>query len=245
MNIEKALQILSKDIEEIENILSGIEKFSLPDDLEMELAISKLKNLKENFDTLGHSLHKELESLTSLKAKSFSTPPEKVSSPSPVKEPPAPPGMEQPASPVPEKKEEPAPPSPEEKPSGKEEAPSVKKEDKKEKTVFLSDKLGKKQTFRNERLGQAHPKDVSSSIKSRPLSDLHKAIGLNEKFMFIRDLFGGDNKKYEETVRFINNSVSREEIEKFISKFNWDKKKESVREFMDLVERKLKSLTNG
>ena len=233
MNIERALQILSKDIEEIENILSGIEKSSLPEDIEMELAISKLKNLKENFDTLGHSLHKEMESLASSKADSISRSPEEVPPVSPAKEPPVPPVTEQPAPPVQEEKEAPVTPVPE------------KKEEKKEKTVFLSDKLGKKQSFRNESLGKEHPKDVSSSIKNRPLSDLHRAIGLNEKFMFIRDLFGGDNKKYEETVRFINNAVSREEVNKFISKFNWDKKKASVRQFLDLTERKLKSLKNG
>ncbi len=238
MNIERALEILSKDIEEIEEILSGIEKTSLPDDLEMALALSKLRNLRENFTTLGRTMKKNVE---------------QVSVPSP---PPHSSAREEPSREVPEinATEEVPPPAPEPpSASGESPAPSaaateekkVAGKTKKEKTVFLSDTFEHKQAFRNESLGKAHPKDVSSSIKNRPLSDLRRAIGLNEKFMFIRDLFGGDSKVYEETVHFINKATSPEEVNKVLARFKWDEKKEAVREFRELVERKLKSLNNG
>ncbi len=248
MNVERAFEILSKDIEEIEDILSGIEKSSLPDNLEMALAISKLRNLKENFSTLSHTLQKSIQQAVftapDREPAEIKTKPVVVEKENMLHE-------ETPADQKPVKEEVPspteAPPvaesTPEPDPVSKEK--TSPKQEKNEKTVFLSDTFEKKQAFRNEKLGKAHPRDVSSTIKNRPLSDLHRAIGLNEKFMFIRDLFDGDSKKYEETVQFINNAVSREQVDTFLARFRWDEKKEAVLEFRELVERKLKSLKNG
>jgi len=49
MKFKKALEILFKDIEEIENILSGLENSDPGDELLLNLALSKLENLKKNF----------------------------------------------------------------------------------------------------------------------------------------------------------------------------------------------------
>ena len=53
MNFKRTLQILSKDIEEIEKILEEIDISSPDGRMEMKLAISKLKNLRENFGLFG------------------------------------------------------------------------------------------------------------------------------------------------------------------------------------------------
>jgi len=244
MNVERAFEILSKDIEEIEDILSGIEKTSLPDDLEMALAVSKLRNLKENFSTLSHTLQKSIQQavFTASDGKPEETKTESVvvekenilqADQKAVKDEELPP------------REEPPVAEPTTKPVSVSEENKSPKQKKKGKTVFLSDTFEKKHSFRNENLGKAHPRDVSSTIKNRPLSDLQRAIGLNEKFMFIRDLFDGDSKKYEETVQFINKAVSREQVDTFLARFKWDEKKEAVHKFRELVERKLKSLKNG
>ena len=248
MNVERAFEILSKDIEEIEDILSGIQKSSLPDDLEMSLTISKLRNLKENFSTLSHTLQKSIQQALFTASDGE---PEKTKTKSAVVEK-ANILQEEPPADRKAVKDEELPPTeappvaePTTKPVSVSEEQTSPKQEKKEKPVFLSDTFDKKQAFRNESLGKAHPRDVSSTIKNRPLSDLHRAIGLNEKFMFIRDLFDGDSKKYEETVQFINKAVSREQVNTFLSRFQWDEKKEAVHEFRELVERKLKSLKNG
>ncbi|MFA7082887.1 MAG: hypothetical protein WC135_09785 [Bacteroidales bacterium] len=52
--------------------------------------------------------------------------------------------------------------------------------------------------------------DVSSRFKSNDL-DLRRAIGVNEKFMFINDLFSGNLREYTEFIQVLNSEKSLEE----------------------------------
>lgn len=76
-------------------------------------------------------------------------------------------------------------------------------------------------------------------MQSRPIHDLSKAIGLNDKFLFIRELFNGDKDKYHEAIQIINEMPSLEQAEAYINeRFNWDDELPEVKKFMDLVRRK-------
>lgn len=67
--------------------------------------------------------------------------------------------------------------------------------------------------------------DVSSRFKSNDL-DLRRAIGVNEKFMFINDLFSGNLREYTEFIQVLNSEKSLEEANIIIAKAkeanNWN-----------------------
>ena len=275
MNFKRTFQILSKDIEEIEKILGEIEISSPEGEMEKKLALSKLKNLQENFGLFG----------TLLEEVAVATPPppatdaEKRKNTAPGEKDPA--GREvsvtrEDTPPAPEAvhEEAPSPPVAEESSVEEEEKAEEKhvtaekipvseemhkemKADKpgekagtprpgKGKKVIFSDTLQPQHGYRNEQLARENTgDDLSSKLSKRAVSDLRKIINLNEKFMFIRDLFDGDKGRYEETIRFINKAASRREADEFLAGFKWDKKSEAAKRFHELVQRKLKSLRDG
>ena len=266
MNFKKTLQILSKDIEEIEKILDEIDISSPASRIEMRLAVSKLKNLRENFTLFGDLLEE-----------TPTTPPPPPAPPVPKEESVAPPPQahtpeEEKEEPVPapspekteqeeEKQEPPAeerqeaapvaaePPQepPQEEPADiPEKSKSTHKSEGQGKKVRLSDTLHASHEYRNEQLVREHSgEDLSSRLSRSAVTDLRKIINLNEKFMFIRDLFDGDKQRYEDTIRRINEATSRRQAEEFLSGFRWDKKSEATQRFLELTQRKLKSLNDG
>ena len=269
MNFKRTLQILSKDIEEIEKILGEID-ISAPDSrMEMQLALSKLKNLQENFN-LFSDLLEEVPVPPPSPVNTVPPPPDLVM---PREAPPAPPTVHPPEPPL--REETPEPPHEEVQEPQETPAEEVKIPEEKDEMIppvsskasagetmtgkqdssrpksgqgrrTLSDTLNTQHGYRNEQLGKEHTSgDLSSKISKSAVSDLKKIINLNEKFMFIRDLFGGDKERYEETIRIISRAQTRSEVEDLLTAFGWDPESEAARTFREKVERKLKSLQNG
>ena len=58
--------------------------------------------------------------------------------------------------------------------------------------------------------------DVSSVIKSKPISDIASAIGINDRFYFIRELFSGDALAYGDTIKRLNAASSLGEAMKIL-----------------------------
>jgi len=105
---------------------------------------------------------------------------------------------------------------------------------------IVADKYQNARTFRHDDLAKKQPQNnLSSRMQSRPIYDLSKAIGLNDKFLFIRELFNGDKQKYHEAIQIINEMPNFEEAQAYIhERFNWDDQLPEVKKFMDLVRRK-------
>lgn len=49
---------------------------------------------------------------------------------------------------------------------------------------------------------------ITSAMHAMPITDIAAAIGINDKFYFIRELFSGDGKAYVDTIRRLNSAVS-------------------------------------
>jgi len=49
---------------------------------------------------------------------------------------------------------------------------------------------------------------ITSGMHARPITDIAAAIGINDKFYFIRELFSGDNKAYIDTITRLNSAAS-------------------------------------
>lgn len=94
----------------------------------------------------------------------------------------------------------------------------------------------------NERLKQSKT-EVSEKLTEGPIKDLKKAIGVNDRFLFISELFRGDEAMYERSIKTINNFSIFPEAEYWIKrelklKIGWNENEEVVKQFDQLVRRR-------
>ncbi|MEW5844747.1 MAG: hypothetical protein AB1777_00620 [Bacteroidota bacterium] len=120
-------------------------------------------------------------------------------------------------------------------------SPSSTPQNHEESSAILADKFQGKRKFRNEVIAEQHQKaDMQSKLQNKPISDLAKAIGINDKFLFIKELFGGDADLYNQTIKHINQLTDLNEAIIYLQEnFNWDPTNEVTNLFIDLVRRKL------
>ncbi|MCM1150620.1 MAG: hypothetical protein NC209_00645 [Alistipes sp.] len=72
-----------------------------------------------------------------------------------------------------------------------------------------------------------------------PIVDLRQAIGINDKFLMIRDLFGGDGSLFDATVEALNAQESLDDCMIYIAEhFSWNPESDSAKLVMELLERK-------
>ena len=94
----------------------------------------------------------------------------------------------------------------------------------------------------NDRLKQSKT-ELMEVLKETPVKDLRKAIGINDRFIFLNELFRGDENTYERSIRTINNFNIYAEAEYWISrelklKLGWDNASPTVVHFDQLVKRR-------
>ncbi|WP_131535814.1 hypothetical protein [Pedobacter nototheniae] len=79
-----------------------------------------------------------------------------------------------------------------------------------------------------------------------PIQDLKQGINLNEKLLFIKDLFSGYNMAYSEAIDLVNRMNSFEAADSFLQKNyaiknNWAAKQATVDQFYELLNRRFTS----
>lgn len=107
-------------------------------------------------------------------------------------------------------------------------------------TEIIAEKYQGKQKSLNEIMGEQSGRvDVSTKLQNKPIADLARAIGINDKFIFIKELFDGDSAKYSETVNQLNSFSDLNDAIIFLQdNFQWSEDSESAAKFIDLVRRK-------
>jgi len=122
----------------------------------------------------------------------------------------------------------------------------VVKEEKKQqvdsaKSGILADKLGASD-FQpiNETLAQQKTENnLSSKLQTAPLNSISSGIGLNDKFLYIRELFGSDNVLYNNAIKHLDSADSLKDALNYIHQnFDWDEKNETARKLIHLVHRR-------
>jgi hypothetical protein len=74
---------------------------------------------------------------------------------------------------------------------------------------------------------------------STPVASLPRAIGKNDRFRFIKELFGGDSDLYNETIKKLDAIGSLVSAISYIeSNFSWDKNSDSVKQLISLIRRR-------
>lgn len=94
----------------------------------------------------------------------------------------------------------------------------------------------------NDKLKQVRT-ELAEVLKETPVKDLRKAIGINDRFVFINDLFRGDEAMYERSIKTINGFNIFPEAEYWISrelklKLGWNIDHPLVLQFDQLVKRR-------
>ena len=94
----------------------------------------------------------------------------------------------------------------------------------------------------NEQLKEEQP-ELSSNFQDTPIVDLKKAIGINDRYLFINELFRGDETMYERSLKTINSFAIFPEAHYWIQrelkvKLGWNERSEIVGHFDQLVKRR-------
>lgn len=94
----------------------------------------------------------------------------------------------------------------------------------------------------NDKLKQANLNLVDTLVEE-PVKDLRKAIGINDRFLFINELFRGDEAMYERSIKTINGFSILPEAEYWIQrelkvKIGWSEQSDVVQQFNQLIRRR-------
>lgn len=86
----------------------------------------------------------------------------------------------------------------------------------------------------------APPRDRASELlRNEPVTDLRRAIGINDRFLLIRDLFGGDSAAYEAAIDALNGFDNLDDCMIYIAEhYAWNPNSDGAVLLMELLERK-------
>ncbi len=84
--------------------------------------------------------------------------------------------------------------------------------------------------------------NLASRFNSRPITNLRKAIKINDRIRFVNELFDRDSIQYEQTIDLIESSTNiNEALDKLFSSRNWNQEDETTVDFLELVYQRFKS----
>jgi len=106
----------------------------------------------------------------------------------------------------------------------------------------LNDVIGSNGSSLNDRL-KSNVLELKSALNDTPVRDLKKAIGVNDRFVFISQLFRGDEVMYERSLKTINSFRILPEAEYWMErelkvKLGWDESRDATKQFYQLVKRR-------
>jgi hypothetical protein len=234
MDYKHTIDILTENIKELGILISGFKKYEKIPDIEMDLALAKTRNLYDVLLLLKKSetMDGESEELQVEKSGKPVGEDDKISreKPEELKM-----GIIETTS-EPQKVEL-------SKDNINEKNTRVNKENiqVRDEPKIISDRFKKQPASIHDNIKQVKQyQDLSSKLQAKPISNLAKAIGLNEKYAFIHELFQGDAKKYEETIQILNNASNFNEAYNYlIENFDWNMDSELVQLILELIRRKL------
>ncbi len=106
----------------------------------------------------------------------------------------------------------------------------------------LNEVIGLKDASLNDHL-KGNVMEIGHRLTETPIRDLKKAIGVNDRFVFINELFRGDEVMYERSIKTINGFQIYAEAEYWIErelkvKLGWEEDRLATRQFIQLVKRR-------
>jgi len=108
----------------------------------------------------------------------------------------------------------------------------------------IHEKFRGQQASLNERLQEKEKsRALADKFQLTPIADLKVAIGLNERAVFIKELFKGDKEAFYRTIEQLNHFQTYQEALAYLDgnikqEFEWDETGKTVEHFMELIYRR-------
>lgn len=232
MDLKATLDIIIKDLEETREIIDDLKNYPGVPALQIELAKSKCKSAAEMIALLKDlPLNKPVvdtvkENKTEVRNSGIYAAPSAESVAEPLKE--------KPSQQVEEVISRPA-------------KEVINKQEKQVitigETAIIADQFSNRPESYNETLGNIKREgDISEILKSKPVSSLSEAIGINDKFLFIREIFKGDNTLYNSMITRLDSARSFTDANEMISGIaEGNTENEAVKQLIEIVKRRFPS----
>ncbi len=107
----------------------------------------------------------------------------------------------------------------------------------------VATRFSDKETLAKKMAGSRTQTAVAEKHRHKPITDLKSAIGINEKFLFINHLFGGNAQLYHSSIEMLNTCASHTDALRFLEQnvltiYEWDRKESPATLFLELIERR-------
>ena len=93
-----------------------------------------------------------------------------------------------------------------------------------------------------ERFQSKEETSIAEKMQKSQFSNIREAIGINEKFLFINELFNGDMGRYNKILDDINELTTKQGVDTFLFElkiqFQWADDSEAYKRLKELVDRK-------
>lgn len=230
MNFRHTVEILTKDIQDIEKLVSNFQNYDKVPAIEMDLVLGRMQKVYEVLLMLKDSGAEE-ELKTRQDPYSLVMKKEVKAMPVPETDLPVEPHKT-------EKRIE----APVEKPV---EPAATRTSSKQKKEAVVGEKLEQGKSVVHEKIsGQVQKEVLSAKIAASPIKSISGSIGINDKFLFIRELFSADAELFRSTMELLDSSPNFNEAYNYLlQNFNWDMDSEVVQQLLTLVRRKF--ITGG
>ena len=219
MELKYTIEILTKDIQDIENLVGNLQNSHEGSAIELDLALSKLRNVYEILTMIKADRLKELIHPTSQPVRA--SVPDPLPEPMPVPEPEPTPEPE----PIPEPEPEPIP----------EPEPDSRTDPE---TGILAEQFSSESSI-NENLAGQRGNNVDAKLIGQPINNISRNIGINDRFLIIRELFEGNSEGFSNLVSDLDGAGSSEAANDFLQKqFAGSMEHEGVQILAGLVKRR-------
>ncbi len=230
MDFNATIDLIIKDLDEASEIIDDLKKYHNVPLLQVELAKAKCKSAADVISLLKNLNNKTTEnetvnSIIEIESEVIMTPEETKQEKAGTPEEIIPEVPETDTSaPFPEKNME-----------------SARQPGKETTSPIFADRFSHLSSSFNEQMGTKKTEDeLSGMLKSKPLTDLFDAIGINDRFLFIREIFDGDKEAYNQAITRLNKSESIKDAMAVIMSYTGDSdENKAVAQLLDLVKRKL------
>ena len=118
---------------------------------------------------------------------------------------------------------------------------AIEKGKQKDTTRLVSDRFKESSpTVNEENSGKSKKEDVTTQYKTSPIGSIKSALGLNEKFELINQLFKGNKEQFDHTIEVLDAAGSFVEAYNYLEEsFEWDMNDTYVQRLLELIRRKL------
>jgi hypothetical protein len=228
MDLNSTIDIIIKDLNEARDIIDDLKKYPGVPELQVELAKSKCKSVSEVialFKNLQAKITAPVQEKPLVKEETIQVKipekPEKVV-----------------VVPKNEVREVVATVITASRPIEKEETVHIEK--KPAESAIIADQFSNRSESFNEKLGShKHEDDVLEILKTKPLLSLDEAIGINDKFLFIREIFDGNTESYNLAIQKLESVGSLSDAMAVIMSLSGENSgNEAVKQLTDLIKRK-------